>query len=556
MNIILRAISIIAISIIVTFFLFSGCEKGGSDDDSNSDPSEDRTLAERFPVDGVIDFSALSGVNLKEVEFIDIVSLVPHHTSTLKWALVNDDKELYIAIEWTDDDHNSEYSLASGMVDNDFIQIMIDNNYNGTYENDEDKKHLISASVSSLYGDSNKLGVDDEIGDGVGCLKYHETAQKYQAEYIVPLESDINNQDAVITSATRYNISLADHYEPADATGYFTMLIFEDTNTSEWPTVPLVDVEPIERLTIPDDLLGLVIFTSNHEHSNGEIYSFNPGTRAVTRITNNDMYEGTISLSHNRDMIAFLGAPEKIENASDEDIKKSEIYVINIDGTGLAKLTDNEYLDGHPAWSPDDTKIVYGCYSPLYFGAHIMMMNKDGSGKVDVTYQSEPKARDDVYWIDEMDPEFLPDGRIVFKTNRDFAYTTFREHEYLYIAVMNTAGGNYQRISATYNVVDHDPIGNLTDSLFERLPADENYLELPGALLPWQIVEAKLDGSGETIIVNDVFVNWLPVYDPSGQYVVYFRACGYTEARLMTRQGRDLGRFIPNITKLDYLDWK
>jgi len=31
---------------------------------------------------------------------------------------------------------------------------------------------------------------------------------------------------------------------------------------------------------------------------------------------------------------------------------------------------------------------------------------------------------------------------------------------------------------------------------------------------------------------------------------------GYTDARLMNKDGRDLGRLIPNITKIRYIDWK
>jgi hypothetical protein len=52
------------------------------------------------------------------------------------------------------------------------------------------------------------------------------------------------------------------------------------------------------------------------------------------------------------------------------------------------------------------------------------------------------------------------------------------------------------------------------------------------------------------------WVNWLPVHDPSGQYLVYLKSVGYTDARLMTKDGRDLGRRIPDDTKVRYIDWK
>jgi Tol biopolymer transport system component len=36
-----------------------------------------------------------------------------------------------------------------------------------------------------------------------------------------------------------------------------------------------------------------------------------------------------------------------------------EIYVMNADGTGLQRLTNNTASDTRPSWSPDGTKIVF-----------------------------------------------------------------------------------------------------------------------------------------------------------------------------------------------------
>jgi len=73
---------------------------------------------------------------------------------------------------------------------------------------------------------------------------------------------------------------------------------------------------------------------------------------------------------------------------------------------------------------------------------------------------------------------------------------------------------------------------------------------------PWDIVEARLDGGAEQTLISDGWINWLPVYDPSGQYICYLKGSGYTAAYLMTRNGKQLGRFIPSITRMAYIDWK
>ncbi len=72
----------------------------------------------------------------------------------------------------------------------------------------------------------------------------------------------------------------------------------------------------------------------------------------------------------------------------------------------------------------------------------------------------------------------------------------------------------------------------------------------------WDIIEAKLDGSEERILVDDGWVNWLPVYSPGGDYIVYLKSVPHTAVHLMTRAGQDLGRLIPGGTRIRYIDWK
>src|SRR5687767_4151276 len=55
---------------------------------------------------------------------------------------------------------------------------------------------------------------------------------------------------------------------------------------------------------------------------------------------------------------AFPGANGKIAFSSFRD-GNQEIYVMNPDGSGQTRLTDNPADDGAPAWSPDGTKIAF-----------------------------------------------------------------------------------------------------------------------------------------------------------------------------------------------------
>jgi Tol biopolymer transport system component len=54
-----------------------------------------------------------------------------------------------------------------------------------------------------------------------------------------------------------------------------------------------------------------------------------------------------------------------------------EIFVMNADGTGLRKLTDNTAVDAAPSWSPDGAKIVFTSDRSGSF--ELYRMNADGS---------------------------------------------------------------------------------------------------------------------------------------------------------------------------------
>ncbi len=67
----------------------------------------------------------------------------------------------------------------------------------------------------------------------------------------------------------------------------------------------------------------------------------------------------------------------------DPDTQGVHIWVINPDGSGLARLTDDTANDCDPTWSPDGTRIAFMRVSP--FDREIFVMNADGSNPIDLT---------------------------------------------------------------------------------------------------------------------------------------------------------------------------
>ncbi len=554
--------------------LLSSCI-GNTDNSGQPYHNPDRLLSveESFPIDGVVDFSKLRVINEVEIGKYKLPAGTLDGKTDVKWAVLNDDRDIYIVVEWSDDTKNCEFvpgtGSGTGATANDAIFLDFDNDGNGTFEADENKYYMVAVPNDKVISVDSRKDLNylkDKTGNGCSFMKYYPDEKKYRAEFLLPLSGD---SDENITKNTRFNITINDNYKPADNSGFFSTVKL-DTQVNEWLNVSLTDSEVIARTPIPDSLQGLIVFVATGSVPTtanpsgelntgpGEIYSFDPVTKIVKRITSNNVYETGVSLSRDRTKIVYMSSPVDPEiNSSAWD--ECEIYTVNVDGTGVMQLTNNEYLSGHPAWSPAGDKIVYGSLNG-YSGPHIMVMDADGSNKIDMTLLSDSDAA--THWYDEMDPDWLPDGRIIFKTNRGFHLQNYNgSNDFrLQIALMDADGGNFHLQTTKDNVVDHDPIANQSGSyaVFERIHGNYNYLTVNGMFSRWTIDQVKLDGSGEeTTLVDNLWTNWLPVYDPNGNYIVYFRDCGYVEARLMRlSDGKDLGRFISGITTLRYLDWK
>lgn len=127
---------------------------------------------------------------------------------------------------------------------------------------------------------------------------------------------------------------------------------------------------------------------------------------------------------------------KKIAVAADMGDGAADIYLVNVDGTGLTRLTiggGKEYL----AWSPDGKKIAFNWAEPGAAFASIYVMDADGSGVTNLSNVPATTGND-------TEPAWSPDGH-------EIAFTAAR-NVLLQIYLMNVDGsGQTQLTSDTGN---------------------------------------------------------------------------------------------------------
>ena len=142
-----------------------------------------------------------------------------------------------------------------------------------------------------------------------------------------------------------------------------------------------------------------IVFRSNRD-GQYEIYVMNGDGSRQTRLTNNQILDQEPAWSSDARRITFasqLGPALPLSESG-----TFEIMVMNADGTGLRRLTNNGVEDDRPSFSPDGSKIVFR--STRDNNSDIYIMNADGTDQQRLTTSIA---------IDRA-PTFTPDGRILY----------------------------------------------------------------------------------------------------------------------------------------------
>lgn len=163
-----------------------------------------------------------------------------------------------------------------------------------------------------------------------------------------------------------------------------------------------------------------VIFTSDRS-GDIELYVMDADGKNVRQLTNTPGYDGGAFFSHDGKKIVWRASrPEGKELAEYQALLKEhlirpsrlDIYVMDLDGKNVQRLTNNSKANFAPFFTPDDKQVIFSSNmdDPKGRNFDLYLVNLDGTGLERVTFN------------DTFDgfPMFSPDGRkLVFCSNRN-----------------------------------------------------------------------------------------------------------------------------------------
>ncbi len=266
-------------------------------------------------------------------------------------------------------------------------------------------------------------------------------------------------------------------------------------------------------------------------HENWGIYTLDLSTERIELIYSTPWRISGLRLNPSGDRLAFS---LRVEG---DQLENEEICTLGVDGADFLRLTENDFLDTYPAWSPEGTQLAFLSWRGE--SMDIYLMNADGSNQLQL-YDSGSHDGD-VHWVGD---------QLVYTQNSQ-------------IWMINADGSGAHQVSnpprsgewgqAVLPFGDYDPNFSPDGSAiaFERMVADDtqhgNY----------DIFLIQPDGTGEKRLTQNNNTQGLPQWSHAGDKIVYIISAvgneGVYHIFMMNADGSDNHNVMPGYVPPGFL---
>src|SRR5918998_1712450 len=271
---------------------------------------------------------------------------------------------------------------------------------------------------------------------------------------------------------------------------------------------------------------GRIAFSSDRGGEDLEIYTMRPQGGDVVQVTSAP--GNSIFSDWHPDGRRLVFDSDRVTRGCSDEACNVEIFITNVDGTGLRRLTRSPSFDGDPSVSLDGKRIAFG--SDRDGDPEIYTMRLDGTHVRQVTHNN---------WSD-FNPSWSPNGRrLAFESDAG------RGGGRSAVFTIHTDGSHLRRITPwplNAGVADWAPGGaRLAFATNSQIPR------------PSKIYTVKADGSELRRITNphgedsDFFPSW----SPDGRRITFTR---FTEDNVDVYAMGRAGRHITRLTRAPAFD--
>jgi Tol biopolymer transport system component len=201
-----------------------------------------------------------------------------------------------------------------------------------------------------------------------------------------------------------------------------------------------------------------------------------------------------------------------------------ELYVINVDGTGLMQITNDGLPHAVPHWSPDGTHIVFNTAGRLGLGA-IATVRADGT---------ELKILSSPVW-DSFGAQFTGDGKHIVFSTQTGGYVSS-------LWIMDTNGQHQRRLTAPELEAGAPDVS--ADGKDQVVFYNHQNTPLPTSC----VFKMNIDGTDVRCLTGMGNVNTLPVFSPDGTRILFMSdrvSRGAFDTYVMNADGSHKTRIIP-----------